>query len=124
MCIRDRDILDALFFLDLLAALPLRLCLEQQAERSRKARALHDIGQAARILRTAQTHRHVKNLLAQLDHAGHHAGAACQDDAGRQHLLEAGAAQFVLDQFVELLDPRLNHISQRPTCLLYTSRCV
>src|SRR6185369_13940792 len=108
------DILEALLFLNVLAALALRLGFEQQAVGRREARALHDIGQAAAVLRVAEADRHMKDFLAQLDHARHDAGAAGEHDARRQHFLEAGAAQFVLDQFVKLLDPRLDDVGQRP----------
>src|SRR5271165_6397646 len=55
--------------------------VEQQTDRSRVARAAYDIGQAADVRRHSDTHRQMKDLLAQLDHARQQCRAAGEHDA-------------------------------------------
>src|SRR6266581_2808775 len=95
------------------AALRLHYAFEQQADARGIARAADHVRKRARVAGDAQPHRHVKNLLAQLDHALHHGRAAREHHSRGQQLLVTGIAQHLLDKRVELLDAGLDHLGER-----------
>src|SRR5688572_3863730 len=95
------------------ALLQLRHALHEQPHRGGVARVAHHVRQPARVARRAHAHRHVEDLLAQLDHAAHRRAAAGEHDPRGQQLLVAGLAQHLLHQRVQLLDARLDHLGQR-----------
>src|SRR5216684_8460006 len=109
-------------FRDIAQALALRACqfraqelfspVEQQADGSGVTRAAHDVREPADIRGNADAHGEVKHFLAQLDHPLQQRRTTREDDARREQLLEAAAAQFGLRQRVELLDPRLDYFRQ------------
>src|SRR5262245_18439449 len=94
-------------------ALELRLALGEQSHRGRVAWALHDVGEPAHVARDSEPHRHVEDLLPELDHPLHHRRATGEHDPRRQQLLEAGLPQHLLHERVELLDARLDHLGER-----------
>src|SRR5712691_2831270 len=96
-----------------LSVLHLRHAFHQKPHRGRIARRANDLGEPSTVARRAYAHRHVEDLLAELDHALHHRRAAGQHDSARQQLLEARLAQHLLHEGVELLDPRLDHFGER-----------
>jgi len=96
----------------LLVALIMFQSVQQQPDTGRHARRFHNVRQAADVFRDAQAHRQVENFLAQFDHALHRAAAAGDHDAGRQQFLESAAAQLLLDQRIQFLDARLDHLRE------------
>src|SRR3954471_7706808 len=102
---------------DFLEARPLHLCVtialhllqprHEQAHGGRISRVAHHFGERPVVVGQAHAHRHVEDLLAQLDHALHERGAARDDDSGRQQLFQPRGPQLALDQRVELLHARL-----------------
>jgi hypothetical protein len=64
------------------------------------------------VLRDPEAHRHVEDLLGQLDQAVHLRAAAGQHHAARDQVLEAAAAQLVVQQGQQLLVARLDHLGQ------------
>src|ERR1044071_1785423 len=95
-----------------LPVLHLRCTLEQKPDGSGVARRAHHVGEAALVPRQPQAHRHMEDLLAQLDHAVHGRGAARQHHAARQEPLEAGLAQHLLHQREQLLGARLDPLRE------------
>src|SRR5450631_1529624 len=85
----------------------------EEAHRRGVARIADDFGERSAVLRQAHAHRHVEDLLAELDHALHQGRSAGDHDPRREPLLEAGRTQFPLDQRIELLDARLDHLRER-----------
>src|SRR3954466_282583 len=108
---------------DFLEARPLHLCVtitlhllqprHEQAHGGRISRVAHDFRERPVVIGQPHAHRHVEDLLAQLDHSLHEGGAAGDDDSRGEQLLEAGAAQLALHQRIELLHPGLDHFRER-----------
>ena len=67
----------------------------------------------AAVGRRALPHGLEEDVLAELDHSGHHRRAAGDDDAAREQLLVAALADHLVDQRIDLLDARLDHAGQR-----------
>src|SRR5689334_8568568 len=61
----------------------------QKPHRGRVARVAHHLGQRPRVVGKPHAHRHVEDLLAQLDHALHERGAPRDHDPRGEELLQA-----------------------------------
>src|SRR6185312_301656 len=94
-------------------ALHLLEARHQQSHARRVARVAHHLGERSLVLRHADAHRHVEDLLAQLHHSLHLRRAPGDHDPGGQELLQPRGAQLALDEGVELLHPRLDHLGER-----------
>src|SRR5690606_22731851 len=66
------------------------LAVEQQPDPRRMDRIADDVGEPLHVLRRAETHRHVEDLLGQLHCTLHLCAAAGEHDAGGNHFLEPG----------------------------------
>src|SRR5579863_8512169 len=87
--------------------------IEQEPHAGRENGIAHDVGESVHLLRQAEPHRHVENLLGELDRALHLGAAAREHHSGGDHLLEAAAAQLLAHQAEELLVARLDDLGER-----------
>src|SRR5262252_7273507 len=87
--------------------------LLQQAHHGGRPWVGHHVVERARIAGYAFANGLQENVLAELDHARHHRGAAGDHDARGQQLLVARLANHLVHQRKDLLDARLDHAGQR-----------
>src|SRR5690348_5545608 len=85
----------------------------EQPHSRRVARVAHHLGERSVVVGHPDAHRHVEDLLAQLHHAFHQRGPAGDHDSRGEQLLQSRGAQLALDERVELLHARLDHLRQR-----------
>src|SRR6056297_373923 len=86
--------------------------VDQQAHAGGVDLVTHHFRQAGHALGTAQADRHVQDFLGQLDHALHLGAAAGQDQAGRNHRLEARLTQLFVDVVEQFPITRLDDLRQ------------
>src|SRR5712692_11968526 len=86
--------------------------VERQAHGGGVDRALHHVGQTRKSGGRAAPHGSVEDLLGQIGHAVHDAGAPGHDHAGRRHVGEPGAGQVARDESEDLFDAGLDDLGE------------
>src|SRR3990170_3719958 len=88
------------------------LCIENKPHSGRIHRALYNINKSAYAGWQALSHREIKDLFSQFNHAFHAGCAAGKHYAGCYHIVAACLCYLLIYQLEKFLYPRLNNLSQ------------